>query len=69
MCDLGNTTVDDTIGRVVEIFGEEICQEGRGGGANLGWLEYCRTSGGYGTHQWLEAKKDRVIPGSVITKH
>jgi hypothetical protein len=65
--DLGNTTVDDTIGSGVEIFGEEICQEGRGGRANLRWLQYCRTSGGYGAHQWLEAKEDRVIPGSVIT--
>ena len=52
---------------MVEIFGEEICQEGRGGRANLGWFEYCRTSGSYGAHKWLEAKSDRVVPGSVIT--
>jgi hypothetical protein len=67
ICDLGNTTVHDTIGRVVKILGEEICQEGRGGRANLRWFEYCRTSGGYGAHQWLEAKKDRVVPGSEMT--
>ena len=65
--DLGNTTVDDTIGSGVEIFGEEICQEGRGGRANLGWFEYCGTSCCYGAHNWLEAKYNRVIPRSVIT--
>jgi len=52
---------------LVEIFGEEIRQEGRGGRANLGRFEYGRTSSGYGADDWLEAEENRVIPGSVVT--
>ena len=65
MCDFGNATVDDAIGRLVEIFGVEVGQDGRGGRTNLGRFQYGRTSGGYGANNWLEAEKNGVIPGSV----
>ena len=52
---------------MVDIFGEEIHQKGRGGRANLGRFEYGRTSGGYGAGDWLEAKENRVILGPVVT--
>ncbi len=68
MCDFGDATVDDAIGGLIEIFGEEIGQERRDGGADLGWLEHGWASGGYGADDWMEAEKNGVIPGSGYTR-
>jgi len=67
VCDFGYGSVDDAIGRWIEIFGEEIGQERRDRRADLGWFEQGWASGGYGTDERLQAENNGVVPGPLHT--
>jgi len=62
VCGLGDGTVDDPIGRLVEIFGYEIGEDGGDGGPDLRRFEQGGASGGYGTDDGLEAEKEGEVP-------
>jgi hypothetical protein len=65
MRDLGNATVDDAKGRLIEIFREEISQKSGDGRADLGWFEQGWASGGYGADDRLHTEENGEIPGSI----
>ena len=64
VCDFGDASIDDAIGRWIKVFGKEISQERRDCRADLRWFEQGWASGGYGADEWLQAESNRVIPGS-----
>ena len=66
MRDFGDASVDDAIGRLVEVFWKEIGQERRDCRADLRWFEQGRASGGYGAGEWRQAENNGVVPGSFI---
>ena len=66
MCDFGDASIDDAIGRWFEVFGKEIGQKCRDCGADLRWFKQGRASGSYGADKWLQAESNRVVPGSFI---
>jgi len=68
ICDFGDATVDNAIRRLIEVFRDEIGQEGRDSEADLGQFEHGRASGGYCADEWLEGEKNGEIPGSGVQR-
>ena len=63
--DFGDASVDDAIGRGIEVFGKEIGQERRDCRADLRWFEQGWASGGHGAGKWQQAENNRVVPRSL----